>query len=436
MKKKKYIYGIILGLTLTAVTACSPKKDNSNTTQPETNQETQTSDESDTNKDTMVEFNNLISGEASIKDIAAFMNENIENATQEEVSDMIVSLEELQMNRKTVEEEKYLSEEIQKSLNTLGTEGIDINQFDSIKDEAIKNLVKESKENGYKIETAEGYYFPVIDYSFYKQFSSYATPDIKDYIDIMAVESDNVFAKDAALMISWDDVVNRALSLERFLDKNPDSKKVEYIKSFYDNYVFITMHGLNNTPLFDYDSKEMDEKAKNAFATALAQSIDSDYLKKLGEFMKLVEKSDYKLTDEVESFRKANTNTGSNESNEDSKDPNRYDVAGIDDADELDKTFELLKNALADNDKDTFADYIAYPIKVKIDGKKVEVKSKDEFIKNFDNIISKDVKNAYLNQKADELFVNQYGIMVGDGQFWLNQIEGTKHKYSIYAINN
>lgn len=433
----KYIYGIILGLTLTSVTACSPKVDNSNTEKPGTNQESMVEENQTSKVNIMEEYNKLVTDDnVSLKEIAAFMNKNIKNATEEEVSTMILGLEELHLNKRETEEEKYTSEELQKGFQALAVEGIDFSQTDTIKDESIKNLVAQSIENGYKVETAEGYYFPIIDYNFYKQFSSYATPEVKDYIDIMTVESDNVFAKDAALVISWDEVVNRTLAMEKFLINYSDSKKGEYIKSLFDNYLFITMHGLNNTPLFDYESKQMDEKAKIAFTTALTQTTDSEYIKKLDDFMKLAEKSDYKLSDEIESYRKDNTNSGNNESSEELKNSDRYNVAGIDDADEFDKTFELLKAALVDNDKETFTDYIAYPIKVNLDGNKVEIKDKNEFIKNFDKIINEDMKNKFIDQKLEEFFVNQYGVSVGNGEFWLSQIEGQLHKFSIYAINN
>lgn len=440
MKKNKYIYGFIIGVTLTAITACSPKKEDTIITPPQ-DQEIETdeneTDENETDKENiMEEFNHLTSGEASLKEIAAFMNENIANVTQEETSEMILKFEELHSNRREKEDERYLSEEIQKGFNELGAEGIDINLVDAIKDEEFKKLVIESRENGYKIETAEGYYYPVIDYSFYKQFSSYATPEIRDYIDIMTVESDQVFAKDAALMIAWDEVVNRTISIEKYLTQYPESKKAEYMKQLYNNYVFITLHGLNNTPLFDYSTEKIAEDAKNAYSTALTQSNDSKFLKILGEFMTLVDKNDDKRTDEVESFIEANTNIDGDESNDTLKDPSRYNAAGIDDADEFDETFELLQTALADNDRDTFADYIAYPIKVTIDGNRTEIKNKEEFLQYFDEIMNENVKNAFLNQKIEEVFVNYQGIMVGDGQIWLNQLDKTKHKFSIYAINN
>lgn len=435
MKKKRYIYGLILGLALTCITACSIKKEDTTISQPK-GQESNINEDSTDTMSIMDEFHSLISAGTSIKEIAAFINMNIADATGEEVSEMILKLEELHTNQREKEEAKYLAEAVQKGFDAIDRTGIDINQVDSIKDEAIKKLVIESKENGYKIETVEGYYFPIIDYSFYQQFSSYATPEIKDYINIMTVESDYAFAKVEILMIGWDEVVNRILLMENFLNQYPESNKVDYIKLKYDNYVFLSLHGLNIPPLFYYGSNKMSEDAKQAYATSLTQSKDSEFLKLLGEFMTLVEKNDYELTEEVDHFRKANTNSILYEDNETSNDPNRYQVAGIDDADEFDETYELLRAALSENDKDTFADYIAYPINVIINGKKTEIKNKEVFLKNFDDIMTEDMKNVFLNQKLEDFFVNYQGIMVGNGQFWFNQLEGTKHKFSIYAINN
>ena len=437
MRKKRYIYGIILGLTLVTITGCSSRKDGTGMASPEGKQEFTGDEKQEEKAAVMDEFNKLIQDEnLSLKEIAVFMKENIANTSKEEASEMILGFEQLQTERTAAQEEKYYDQDVQKKLNTLGSQGVNVNEPDSIKDESIRNLVTESRENGFKIETAEGSYFPIIDYSFYEQFSTYATPDIKEYINIMTVESENVFAKDAALVISWEEVVNRSISMERYLDEYPDSKKAEDIKGLYDNYVVITLYGLNNTPLFDYESRKMDNKAKAAYRSAFLQSSNSQYYKMLVNFMTIAKESNYILTDEVESFRKENTESNEKEENKRDKDPDRYSVAGIDDPDEFDKTFDLIKNALKDNDKDMFADYVAYPIKVNIDGERTDVKNKEEFIKKFDIIISEDLKNKFLNQKVEDLFVNQYGIMVGDGEFWMSEITGTKYQFSIYAINN
>jgi len=52
-------------------------------------------------------------------------------------------------------------------------------------------------------------FFPVIDYEVYKKYSEYVTEDVKEYINIMAEESNNPPAKDAALVVGWDEVLKR-----------------------------------------------------------------------------------------------------------------------------------------------------------------------------------------------------------------------------------
>lgn len=293
MNNKKYIRGVILCVSLFVLTGCIKDKDNSENTTPDTNQEEVKGEASTSKVNIMEHFNQLISEGAKLSEVSTFMKDNIAKVTPEEATKMILGLEELQTNQRAViEQEKYLKEEIQSKFQQIDLE--DMNKEDSIQDETIKNLVSEAKESGYKIETVEGYYFPAIDYSYYKQFSSYATPDMKEYIDIMAVESDQIFAKDAALIIGWDELVNRSISLEKYLKQYPESEKFEYIQKLYDNYVFITMNGLDNTPLFEYDTKEMNDDAKKAYAQAMAQSIDSEYLKNLTEFMLKVKNNGFK----------------------------------------------------------------------------------------------------------------------------------------------
>jgi len=70
-----------------------------------------------------------------------------------------------------------------------------------IEDEKVRELLSKTKNSGYRVETAEGMFFPVIDYEVYKKYSEYVTEDVKEYINIMAEESNNPPAKDAALVV-------------------------------------------------------------------------------------------------------------------------------------------------------------------------------------------------------------------------------------------
>ncbi|MHB1043552.1 MAG: hypothetical protein ACYC0Q_12040 [Eubacteriales bacterium] len=126
---------------------------------------------------------------------------------------------------------------------------------------------------------------------------------MKNYIDIMAEESNKVPAKDAALVIGWDEVLKRALNQENFINNHKDSVKANEIKQLYKKYVTFTLYGLNNTPLFRYDSKTLDPKAREVYLNAVNNAGNSEFLKTLGGFLDLVKNNNYKLTNEVEEYR-------------------------------------------------------------------------------------------------------------------------------------
>lgn len=118
------------------------------------------------------------------------------------------------------------------------------------------------------------------------------------------------------------------------------------------------------------------------------------------------------------------------------QDNGRYKVAGIDNAIEFEAAFKQVQELVSEGDKKMVAEYIRYPIVVYIDGTKTEINTEDEFVKNYDKILTEKIKKALMNQKVKETFVNYKGVMVGQGEIWFTITEEGKHKYSIYGINN
>ncbi|MBU5483689.1 hypothetical protein KQI86_05055 [Clostridium sp. MSJ-11] len=141
-------------------------------------------------------------------------------------------------------------------------------------------------------------------------------------------------------------------------------------------------------------------------------------------------------TDEDKTIQTSATKTESNEKTNEDKTTNRYSIAGIDNPSEFKNTFNNIKELVASNDKEKVAEYINFPINVHIGGKKVAIETKDQFIKNYDEIFNDNVKAKLANQKVEETFVNADGIMVGDGEIWISVFNNSAHKYLIYAINN
>lgn len=248
----------------------------------------------------------LLAGNPEAAALIRFVDKNISQVSRDDASKMVLHIEDAQKkNFEKLEEQYYKSEDIQIGLRKIYKPEFDFSGIDAIADKKLKELLIETRDNGFRVETAEGSYFPIINYQTYKNYVSYVTPDIGEYIGLMAVESNKVPAKDAAIVIGWDDVLSRALNQEKYIGSYSSSPRIKEVRELYKKYLSFVFLGANNTPLFSYDTKIMLPAAKTVYSDSVKNAGNSKLLGTLSEFIKLLDKNSYKLTDEVDRFRKS-----------------------------------------------------------------------------------------------------------------------------------
>jgi len=86
------------------------------------------------------------------------------------------------------------------------------------------------------------------------------------------------------------------------------------------------------------------------------------------------------------------------------------------------EAFAAIQAAVADDDAETVAAWVAYPFSATINGEDYALEGPEGFVEHYDGIVTEEVKVAVVEQKYEELFVNAEGIMVGNGQMWLSGI--------------
>lgn len=259
----------------------------------------------DKQKSIIEEFNSLLEGDVAIVDIVDYMDKNISKLSIEDATKFVTGFEQSQEKYlPTLEENINNNKAVIDNIEMEHGEGLDINKIDSTKDEDLKKLLIEIRDSGYKIEMTEGYFFPVINYEFYKKYSQYVSEDIKDYINLMATESNKFAAKDAGIIISWEEVLERAQNQEKFIKKYENSTKINVVKKLYRNYTYLALYGADNTPLFSFDKKVMPSNIKDVYLEATKNVGESEFLKIISDYMEILKKNNYKLTDEIENFRK------------------------------------------------------------------------------------------------------------------------------------
>lgn len=269
------------------------------------------------------QFVSLAETGAPVADLLTFMRTYKDQAGRQEMSAMLLIFEEKQLEQGYALEDRYYEQpDIQETLFDWYVKHQRLPRAADLPDGQAKQLLEDAEAGGFKTETAEGVFFPVIDYAVYKTFRSLVTEDVQAYIDLMINESDEPAVKDAALIIPWEEVARRALAFEAHADAYPDSARAQTADRLRMDYTYISFMGIDNSPLFDREGgqvvpavlqaykkviREWDKKGTNGKkgnGDAQGNQVEkSRYMADLREFVHLIEAGDGKQTGDVRAFQ-------------------------------------------------------------------------------------------------------------------------------------
>lgn len=303
---KKFISRItIISLIIVLVLAVGGCANKGITLSPEAAKQQAAQDAAVKEKAVIDSFNGLLQKtEVTVPEIIEYIDGNIAAVSQSGAATMIIGLEKVQKERLLKLQDKFDdSEAVQKILAKSYKNGLTSQAISNIDNKEVRDLLIEVQRSGFKVETAEGMYFPIIDYAFYKKYRDTVTQDIVAYIDIMAVESDKTPIKDAALMISWSEIIKRAKVQEQFIKDYGNSAKVEDMRQLLKRYSAFALYGANNTPLFSYDTKQMVPEAKKTYLETVFDANSGNFSKVMNGFLAVLRNSDYTLTAEIQEYR-------------------------------------------------------------------------------------------------------------------------------------
>lgn len=94
------------------------------------------------------------------------------------------------------------------------------------------------------------------------------------------------------------------------------------------------------------------------------------------------------------------------------------------------------QKAVAEGDKVAVADMVSYPISVDIGGKKAIVRKPEEFVRDYERIMTPDIVDAVKQQKYADLMANSQGVMFHRGEIWISGIckDNSCKSYDIRVI--
>ena len=107
--------------------------------------------------------------------------------------------------------------------------------------------------------------------------------------------------------------------------------------------------------------------------------------------------------------------------------PVSWENAGVTDPLRFKKFIRQLQIWVSENQVDSISTHISYPVR------NPGIKDSKEFKLNYSEYFSDGVKAALADQKLNQIFRTQEGIMIGQGQIWLIE---KNNNILITAINN
>jgi hypothetical protein len=138
---------------------------------------------------------------------------------------------------------------------------------------------KELASHGFGIGMTEGSTFVLQNRDFLKDvFYDKVSEPMKNYLVQKNKEAKETFASDGGLLISPTRLAERVIWAENFIKENPNfySELMEELKWSKKMYLTCLFEGMDNTPLFDYQTKQLSQDFEEAYQIIISSYSDTE----------------------------------------------------------------------------------------------------------------------------------------------------------------
>lgn len=178
--------------------------------------------------------------------------------------------------------------------------------LEKIKDLKVRNSLKEAYSMGYKVVTTEGSAMFIADYDkLIKFLAPYLPANELDYYKI--ISKTTYVSEDGGLTITFDELFALIIEIETLIKKIDKNKVYELensqMKSHINDLLLIYFRGIDNTPIFDYDTNKFRDKSTIlGYQKNLKKYANTNSGKALKNYYSLLEKNKFVKTKEVDKF--------------------------------------------------------------------------------------------------------------------------------------
>ncbi|MFD1886320.1 hypothetical protein [Paenibacillus wenxiniae] len=220
----------------------------------------------------------------------------------------VLQLENAYNKHRSFADDLIYSSTVQLALENVYKPGMTMKQAAAaVTGKTARQALQQLSDMGYRLQTVEGSYYPDIDYPAFSPLLPYVTPDIRDYMNIMATEAKAPTMDDNGIMITPTELLKRGLMIESFVNTYATSNRRAEMVRQYKNSQLNIFYGALNTPVFDANTMKMNSEFEADYRKVLA-GYTADQIKKsviltdLSALFQLLKQTNGKQPDQVKQF--------------------------------------------------------------------------------------------------------------------------------------
>ncbi|REC61606.1 hypothetical protein DRF65_14200 [Chryseobacterium pennae] len=128
-----------------------------------------------------------------------------------------------------------------------------------------------------EIHSLPGYYASV--------FKNKVTPDYDAYISQIAKDNKENYAVNGGLLITWEELGDRLIEWENFINKYPKSPLLKAAKDNYHNYLLDYLLGMDSDRIYDSEEGKIYDDKREAYSKLIKKYPNSNTAKKTKELI-------------------------------------------------------------------------------------------------------------------------------------------------------
>jgi hypothetical protein len=156
--------------------------------------------------------------------------------------------------------------------------------------------------NGFKLITIDSDRVPAISYDVYWNNRNSLSEWYAHYIEIIRSESNEPSVWNGKLNIPVEELENRILKTSDYMEKYPETIKTNEVMNYYEDYLFAYLYGYDPDPVCDVNEGLISRKHYERYKEFVKNHAGSTVSGILSEYIGLIEKGNFSLTDEIMFF--------------------------------------------------------------------------------------------------------------------------------------